>query len=350
MIRLGFALPAALVAALSIPAAAQDDVLQLRAGSIVKGRIVSVDDKGVTLQISPSSTIFYKYEVLNPQSAYAIRLKFMNKEKAQDHVDVGRFCATYGLHTAAVNHFREAIAIEPRRKRELEAEIADVRNAAASALFQKAKEIIDGEKEKEFNDAAQALHKILDEFFDTPYGEEARKLDDALARKIRELRERRDKEAEKEKEDRKSAERDKQLREPLLKLEAGLVETRKLWSDGLDYEGAGSSVRAIQPWQAAEQKLIAGKLAIDQLRKKAKEADQLAKLEELDKSHDLWLIRVYLSLGRIYAVENFDYLGAIRWCNKGLKLDPDHELLHKLKLTITEIAIKARIESTPTGK
>lgn len=334
----------------ALPAAAQDDVLQLRTGPIVKGRVVWVDEKGITLQVSPGSQIFYKYEVLNPQSAYTIRLKHMNKERAQDQVDVGRFCATYGLHAAAINHLREAIAIEPGRKAELEREIADIRAAAAAALFQKAKDIIDGEREKEFNDAAQALHKILDEYFDTPYGEEARKLDDALARKIRELRERREKEAEKEKEDRKSAEREKQLREPIVKLEAGIAEARKLWSDGLDYEGAGSAIRAIQPWQAAEQKLLAGKLGVDQLRKKTKEADLLTKLDELDRTHDQWLIRVYLCLGRIYAVENFDYLAAIRWCNKGLKLDPDNELLHKLKLTITEIAIKARMDSSPTGK
>ncbi|HLG42738.1 MAG TPA: hypothetical protein VI643_05185, partial [Planctomycetota bacterium] len=283
-------------------------------------------------------------------SAYSIRTKHMNKESAQDHVDVGRFCATYGLHTSAVSHLREAIALDPARRSELEREIGDVRSAAASALFQKAKDIIDGDREKEFNDAAQALHKILDEYFDTPYGEEARKLDDALARKIRDHRDKRDKELEKKEEDRKTAERDKQVREPVVKLEAGLDEIRKLWHDGLDYEGAGSGAKALQPWQLAEQKLITGKLAIDQFRKKSKEPDLIAKLGELDKAHDLWLVRLYFSLSRLYLADNFDVVSAMRWCNKGLKIDPDHELLNKLKLTITELAIKARIESTPTGR
>jgi len=344
-----------ILAALAIPAmtaaaVAQDDVLQLKSGAIVKGKVVSIDEKGIALQVSPSNTIVYKYDQLNPQSAYATRAKHMNKESAQDHVDVGRFCSTYGLPTSAISHLREAIALDPGRRSELEREIADIRSAAASALFQKAKDIIDGDREKEFNEAAQALHKILDEYFDTPYGEEARKLDDALARKIRDHREKRDKELDKKEEDRKTAERDKQVREPIVKLETGLEEVRKLWHDGLDYEGAGSGPKALQPWQLAEQKLITGKLAIDQLRKKSKEADLIARLGELDKAHDVWLVRVYFSLSRLYLADNFDVVGALRWCNKGLKVDPDHELLNKLKISITELAIKARIESTPTGR
>jgi hypothetical protein len=322
----------------------QDDVLQLKNGTIVRGRVVDVNEKGIEFELSPNNVMFYKYELLKPHSAYSIRRRRMDKESARDQVEIGRFCARVGLNTQAVSHLREAIALEPRRKRELEKEIDDLRTAAASQLYQKAKGIIDSEDEENFTEAARALHKILDDYYDTPYGEQARDLDDRLAKKVRELREKRAKEAAKEKESRAAKAKQKRLKEPLDKVAAGFAAVAKDWANGLDQESAGSALRAIQAWQAAEQKLLAGKLSLGHIVKKSKEAWVQVRVADLLKQTDRWLIRIYLALSRIYAADNLDYLGGLRWCNKVLKIDPDNDKAFRLKLVITEAAMKARME------
>lgn len=328
---------------LALSAAAQDDVVQLKNGSVQRGKILRVDDRGVELQISKHNTIFYEYKVLNPNSAYSIRRSRIDPGNPKDHVELARFCKRLGLPSRAIDHFRKAMDLDPSLKSDLEKEIKDLRTAEAARLYRSAKAIIDQEREDEYEDAAGAIHEILDKYYDTPYGEEARKLDDRLADKIRERAERRRKEKERKQKAERSRQYRRQIEEPLRRIEKDLEGIPEIWGSGLDYEASGSALRAVQAWQGAEQKLLKIGLSIQELRKKAGDALVTQRLDLLALQTNRWKVRVYLSLARIYAVDQLDYLGSLRWINKALKLDPDNEPAWSLKLMVSEAVLKSRL-------
>jgi tetratricopeptide (TPR) repeat protein len=140
--------------------------------------------------------------------------------------------------------------------------------------------------------------------------------------------------------------KEKENRELVDRSALSVDEAVKLWGEGLDLEASNSSARAVGSLTTAEAKLLFAKANIDAGLKKSKDAGVISRLTELNKSADQWLVRVYIALGRVAAVDSLDYVQALRWINKAIKIDPDNDKAFALKLSITESAMRARIESS----
>lgn len=325
-----------------------EEILQLKSGEIIKGKILKVDDKGIQIQPATNQEIYFTYEQLNAYSAYDIRRKRMNKESADDHLAIADFCKRFGLLAYASSHLREALSRAPERKDEISRIQKSIRDEDAKQKLKTAKDIVDQRLEKRYDEAAKLLHDIIEKNSpdDSPYYEEARKLEERLTEDVKRLRKERENQIEAAKKQEEAARRDKESREPIEKTAATLLDAEKLWSDGLDQEAANSSQRANAAWIAAEAKLLFAKANIEATIKKSKDAELIRKLGEQNQIADQWLVRVYVSLGRLAAVDGLDYLQSIRWINKALKIDPDNEKAFHLKLVVTEAAMRARIEQT----
>lgn len=334
------------VALIGAASAQDEEIIQLKGGEIVKGKVLKLDDKGILLQLSSNQEIFFNYEQINSYSAYDVRRKKMNKESADDHIAMADFCKRYGLLAYAIGHLKEAIQRAPERKDEIQKIQTEIRTEDAKQKVKAAKDIVEQKNEKKYDEAAKILHDIIEKYDDTPYYEEARKLEERLAEEVRRLRKERENQIEAAKKDQEAKQKDKESKEPVERTNSALEDGAKLWSEGLDQESQNGAQRAVAAWAAAEAKFLLAKANIDVALKKAKDPDLIARLVEQNKAADRWLVRTYLSLARIVAADSVDYVQAIRWINKALKLDPDNDKAYQLKLMITETTMRTRIEST----
>jgi tetratricopeptide (TPR) repeat protein len=336
------------VALLALLFAQDEEVIQLKSGEIIKGKILKVDDKGIQIQPGSNQEIFFTYEQINAYSAYDVRRKRMNKESADDHLAMADFCKRFGLLAYASSHLKEALSRAPERKDEISKIQKSIRDEDAKQKLKTAKDIVDQKTEKRYDEAAKLLHDIIEKNSpdDSPYYEEARKLEERLTEEIKKLRKDRENQIEAARKQEEAARKEKESKEPIEKTSATLLEAEKLWQEGLDQEASNSTQRANAAWIAAEAKLLFAKANIDASAKKSKDPDVLRKLSEQNQAADKWLVRVYIALGRVAAAEGLDYLQSIRWINKALKIDPDNDKAFQLKLVVTEAAMRARIEQT----
>jgi tetratricopeptide (TPR) repeat protein len=325
--------------------AQDEEVVQLKSGELVKGKVLKMDDKGIHLELGTGKEMFYGYEMVNPYSAYDLRRKRLNKQSVEDHLAMADFCKRNGLLPYAVSHLKEALSRAPERKEEIQAIQKEIEAEDAKQKLKKAREIIEQKAEKRYEEAAGALHEIIEKYFESPYAEEARKLEERLTEEVKRLRKEREAAVEAAKRDQEAARKDKENKEAIEKSGAAILDAEKMWLEGLDLEAQNSSPRAVAIWTAAEAKLLFAKANIEASLKKVKDPDTIRRLSDQSKEADRWLVRIYLALGRNVAAENLDFIQSIRWINRALKIDPDNEKAYDLKLLVTETAMKIRLES-----
>lgn len=336
-----------LIPALAFPVQ-QDEILHKKNGELVRGKPTRFDDKGIMMKLSPNSEVFFPYEQLNPVSAYELRRKYMDKESFDQHLSLARFCRRFELYRDAVNHLQEALRRAPEeRKEELEAEINEVRSEDAGKKVKRAKEILSNQEARRYAEASRLLREVMDKYADTPYFEEAKALDLKLAEAIKETSKNPPRKEPEKAPEVPSGERPKPD-ELAARISATFEEVEKLWHQGLDQETQATQPdRAFVPWTQAEGRLVDLKSVVQHKIKEKGNADPAT--EPALKQIDQWLIRLYLSMARL-RLELVQPAEALKNCNKGIKLSPDHPHLNQLKVAITEILLRIKMERQFPGR
>lgn len=322
-----------------------DETLQLKNGQLVRGSIVSFDDTGITMKTG-GVEVKYPYEQCHGYSAYQLRWKKLNKDSADDHRKQGDFCKKYGLLSTAISEYREAIAKDPTLKAKLEEEIRNVRTEEARRKYEEAKSIISQKKEERYREASKLLGDVLRDYDDTPYFEEARKLEKQLTEEIKRSNEDAVKKAEAAKKAKEEAEKLKKIKEPLETATRLYEEGVAFWHQGLDIEAGKTPNKAIDSWVNADYRLGQARDKLNDVLKLAKDADVIAMANQLGTRIDKATVRNCLSIALMSAADIGNYSESMRWINKALKIDPDNESAWKLKLDLKEAIMRMRLETS----
>jgi len=343
---------ALILCAALLPLAAQeakkpDDVLQKKDGGILVGRILKIESDLVEFFANgEKEPRRISIRDLMPYSVYRMRLERVDKTSGPARFELGEYCMSNGLYSTASREFEEAgkldKALEERaKKRRDEAHVEDGR-----AKFEEAKKL---HSAKNYEAAKDILRILIDKYGDTPYADEARKVDDKMAAEIaKESEEKKKMLAALAQEKEKAKEKIKEDQDKMLQAKTVefIEEAHKLWAEGLDHEPKNLT-KADRAWTGAETALLQARRNVDILLK-SNDVETIKKAKDLERQVDLWLVKTYYRLGRMWAVE-LAYPKALEWLNKGLKVPHDDQMDHLLNEVLLQISLK-KISERAAGR
>ena len=123
----------------------------------------------------------------------------------------------------------------------------------------------------------------------------------------------------------------------------GIDQAKKLWTDGLNWEGLDNLTKTRKAWDQAERTLDRAKLRVQPLIR-SKNIETLQEAIEADKEVDAGRVKIYWHLGRHYS-EHLMYPEALKYINKGLATPHDafqDRMFNELLLTVTQLRMRRR--------
>jgi hypothetical protein len=333
---------APMLAALLLVSAAQDkvldDVVQMKDGKLIVGKVTEVTEKTIEITLKDKSAKTLDIKDVHPASVYKLREARIDAKNASAHWELAEYCKANGLYGFAAAEYDKAVSLDKSRAGAAKKAKEELRTEEARTKFEQAKRL---GAEKKYPEALDLLKQLTDRFTDTPYFDEAKKEAMKLAEEVR--KENEAKRAEIEEKKRKKEEEAAKAVENAEKTDlkkAGdlLAEARTSWEEGLDWEAKGNITKADKAWKASDSKIAAGRALTERL-EKSNDVDMIKSAKDLQKEIDGWTVRVCYRLGRLWATE-LTYGEAIVWLNKGIKLDPDNHLLNDILLTLTQLRMR----------
>ncbi len=319
----------------------QDDIVQLKDNSILVGKITKVDDAGIKIELKGGGgTVERAWADLTPYCVYRIKSARIEAKDAKAHWDLAEYCAANGLYSNANTEYDKAAELDKSMADKVTKRKAEIRNEEARTRFEESKKLI---ADKKYEEAAKALHTVIEKFADTVYAAEAKK---EVAKVVEEIKKENDaklKELEakvKAKDDAKTKKVEEGEKGVLSMTLEGLDDAKKQWAEALDWEAKGNITKADRAYKAADARLVAGKRNTEALLK-SNDIDVLKQAKDLDKELDAWTLRNCYRLGRMWA-EQLNYTESLLWLNKGIKLAPDDHLLNEVLLTLTQVQMRKK--------
>lgn len=333
-----FALMFALLTAAGPQDRPADDVIQLKDGKLVVGKINSISDKAIEMTLRDGTPRSVDLKDVHPVSVYKVRAARIDAKDAAAHWALGDYCKTNGLFALAGEEYDKAAGLDASFKDRATRAREEMRGEEARSRFEQAKRL---GAEKKYAEALDLLKSLIERFADTPYAEEARKEQDKLAADLRkeneakraeleEKKRRKDEEAAKAAENAEKADHKK--------AQELLAEAKTSWEEGLDWESKGNLSRGDKAWKATDARLTAARQLCEKL-EKSNDVNMIKAAKDLEKEIDGWMIRTCYRLGRLWATD-LSYVEALQWLNKGIKLDPDNHLLNEVLLTLTQLKMR----------
>lgn len=338
-------LAAALLA--TLPALAQDaerrspdDVIQLKDGSLLVGKIVRVTDVGVEMALKNGGRVSPTFKELVPYSAYRVKADRIDPSSAAQHFELGEFCLANGWWMYAVIEFDKAAALDRSFAERARVNREKAFNEDARTRFEEARRLI---AERKYDDAEKILTLLVTSFKDTPWAKEAQsemaKVNEEIRKKNEDKRRQID---EKQRAKVEAAGRAKEDAEKSALAQARelIDDAKKQWTEGLDWEGKSNLTKADRAWKLAEARLANARRHSDTLAK-SNDASVVKQVKEVEAEVDAWLLKTCYRLGRMWAVE-LNYPEAMLWLNKGLRISPDDHLINEVLLTLSQLQMRKR--------
>lgn len=322
----------------------QDDVLQKRDGGLLVGRVLKVEADGFDVLVNgerESRRLLFRD--LMPYSVYKVRLDRVDKASGAARMELGEFCMTQGLFSQAVREFEEAGKLDKALEEKAKKRREDAHGEDARAKFEEAKR---QHQKKDYEEAVKILHLLLEARYEgTPYQAEARNLAAKIADEVKAEKEELKKQIDADKQKKEAVKADvkaAQEADVFNRAVALLEEAQKAWAEGLDNEPKNQT-RAEKAWKGGETALLGAKKLIEVMIK-SNDVDLIKKAKELDKQADLWLVRTYYRLGRLFAVD-LNYATALEWLNKAMKVPHDEamdRMINDVLLTVSQLKMRER--------
>ncbi|MBI2931236.1 MAG: hypothetical protein HYY16_06265 [Planctomycetes bacterium] len=318
----------------------QDDVIQHKDGTLIVGKILTVTATGIEMQLRAGGRITLDFKNLAPYSAYRVKEDRIDPNSAQAHFELGEWCLANGLYSPAAEEFEKAAFLDKELAAKAKEKKEEAFNEDARTKFEEAKRLIAA---KDYDAAEKLLSLLLSNYKDTPWAKEAQGEITKVTEEIKKENETRKKQLEdklKAKAEAQAKKGEEAGRASLQQATDAMEDAKKLWEEGLEWDGKANLTKADRAFKTAEARLLSAKHILEPLSKSG-DANVAKSAAGLDKEIDAWLLRTYYRLGRMWAVE-LNYPEANAWLNRGLKLAPDDHLLNEVLLTLTQMEMRKR--------
>ncbi|MEN8151341.1 MAG: hypothetical protein ABFS86_16110 [Planctomycetota bacterium] len=335
----------AALAVLVTPALAVDDILTLKNGQIVTGRITALDDKGVTV-VKDEREAKYDWSSLTPRCQYDIRSDHLGEKDADGHATLAGFCLEHRLFAEARNEANVAKALGFKDTKTLAAFLVTVDRTEAEYTFAKVDQLV---AEEEFDEAREAIRRFLKQAPPSDYTEEAR-------RRVADLIRRRDAQIlrlEEEQEATKKLEKQKKLDERIQQLTDQVKKLReeadKAYAEAVRYHTLGNVSRARKGWELAEKLLFKAHHALSRLQRLVRRGPVYDKASEQKTAIRKKLVEVYLGLAKMLCRDR-NFKRGVPYLNKVLFLDPVNKEALELRRWVDATWLKSsarRLTNTP---
>jgi len=307
----------ALVLLAAAPAAAAEDVLQLKSGKIAVGEIVSLDEKGVTLK-GESGEARYDWSALTPLSQYEVRADHIDSGDAKGHFALAEFCLRSGLYPHARKELSTAHGLGYGDRKKLGGLLSAVNEAEADAAFAAISQL---KAEEEYERALEEVRRFI---IQAPDGDATRK----ARAMVPDLLRRMDAAMEREEEARKEAEKADKNRALTAKLakyiadaEAARTAAAASFAEAVRYHQIGNVTRTRKGYQATEAALIHAYRALGRVQRLARAGVAYDKAAGDKVAIKKQLVKVYVGLARLF-IDDRNFKSGIIYVNKALFLDP----------------------------
>lgn len=319
------------------------DVIQLKSGSIITGKITKVDDKSVTIELQKGGSTTIEFSLIHPITVYKIKKDRIDDKSAKAHLELAEFAITNQLFSVAEKEFKRALELDESIKDTIAQKLEELKSAEQKSLFEDGVALV---KKEEYEEAEKKFRYLMDKYPGTDYAKKANDEIKNLASLIKEREEKKRKEYE---------ERLKKLEEERLKKltaeekktieNAGKLveESKKLNVEGLDIETKDYS-KAIKVYKFAEEKLSTAKKDIEGILAKSKDVDVIDLAKDKIKEVNQWLVIICNNLANVYVINLGNLIEAQRWLNKTLQIDPSNKFALDLKLYIAQAYLQRQIK------
>jgi tetratricopeptide (TPR) repeat protein len=326
--------------------ASAGQVLQLNDGKAIAGRVVTLDDAGVTFAPESGGEMRVTWDLVVPMSRFELWEASLPADDAKSRVALGKWALGAELFFHARRELVKAKGLGYSGAEKLDELIAQVNRDEADAALGEADALIaSGDLDKALDRLRLAL-KIAPP---GPEAERMRERADDLVRRI-ERREELEREQDTAK---KKAEKEGRLKEWI---EKNLADARKLAKEGADRSAAGfvelakgNQTRARDALGDAESSLQGARVVLKRVKKATGAGETADACDQEMKDCDRRTVEVLVRWGRM-EVENKAWKRASAIVDRGLKIDPvDRELL-ELRQTIDTNWIRRKASEVTNAK
>jgi tetratricopeptide (TPR) repeat protein len=310
------ALVVVLVALASVAVAA-DDILRLKSGKVVVGRIVSIDDAGVTLA-GEAGEARYDWGTLTPLCQYEIRAERVAAADAEAHEALARFCLESRLYPHARSEIATARSLTHPDKARLDELSGLVDQTEAEEAFARIGQLT---AEEEYEEALEEVRKFLIQAPVSEHTKKAKALIPDLLRRIdaRNLREE-EEAAEAEKNEKVDA-KNKRVEKLLADADKARDDANGHYAEALKYGEIGNITRTKKGYLGAEKELLKAYSLYRKVQRIVRRGDIFDKMEQYRDAVRKKLVEVYLGMARLL-VSQRNYKEGVKYVNKALYLDP----------------------------
>jgi len=320
----------ALLLAVLAGTASAGQVLELRAGDLVAGRVVALDEKGVTFQPEKGGEMHVAWERVTLTCRFDLWEASLAADDAAGRVALARWALDAGLFRAARRALLEAQGLGYPGADDLAKLLLDVRRREADDVLEDADALVGADELEKALDRVRGYLRAADPGADA----------DRVRNRVPDLLQRIEKrdEAVKEAEDaRAKAEKDGRLKDWIDRT-LGAAEDRKSRAAAAATEGftnlaKGNQTRARDGLSRAESLYQAARTDYGRVRKAVKQGPVADDCNERIKECDERTLEVLIRWGRL-EVGNKAWKKASAVVDRGLRVDPVQPELLELRQTI----------------
>lgn len=327
-------------------AGARADVLELRTGELVAGKVQSLDDEGVTFLPEKGGTLRVSWDRVPPTCRYELTRASLAADDAAGRVKLARWCIEAGLLRSARRELLEAKGLGAPEGVDVDELLAVVRKEEADAAL----EAVDALVER--GELDQALERLKAFLRTADPGPDADRVRSRVAEVIQRI-ERRDEEQRQAEEERKKAEKEGKLKDWVARTMKAADQKKEeggaAAAEGFTYLAKGNQTRSRDALGTAEKRYQAARADYGRVRKALKEGEVADECAERAKDCDDRTVEVLVRWGRL-EVQNKNWKQASAVVDRGLKIDPvDRELL-ELRSTIDKNWIRRRMSDVSNAR
>ena len=317
------------------------DVLQLKSGSILIGKITKVEQDAITIELDKGGSTTLQVTDIEPYTVYKVRAARIDDKNAKQHLELGDFCFGNKLFLAASQEYNKALELDPSLKDTIQKKLEEVNASDAKQLFEDGITLV---KQDNLEEAVKKFRTILDKYQDSSFANQAKEELSKLTAIIKDRSEQKLKQLEEAK--KKMAEQKAKESESKVKFifDGGLksIEEGKTFNaNGLNAEAKGNITAADNGYKQAETSLLNAKRNLDGVLSTTKDVDIIDATKDKVKEAENMLVTVYDNLGNLWALQD-NFTEATKWLNKALAIDPHDKVATELKLAITQARIRLR--------
>ena len=147
----------------AVPATLQADVIQLKNGTYLEGKVVEITKDAVVLKMEDAE-VKISLDKISPYYVYLLRIDAIDKDDAKAAFELGEFCLENKLYSLSRQEFERALRLDPAFRDLVEELLADADASEAATLYEKGTGF---REEKKYEEALEVFGDLIQRFPNT---------------------------------------------------------------------------------------------------------------------------------------------------------------------------------------